>query len=160
MPDILSVILRALSFVMLFQAAGVAIFIAIFGRRLASSHETVRRLGRAAAISAIVLVAGHYVMEAARMAGEMSGMWDPALQGMAWNSPARAALIGRLLGLALIAIGLLGASIRGTVVALGGAVLATGAFTLTGHTSVSVHRETLAQGNAALAIAADPGEKA
>jgi putative copper export protein len=144
MPDILSVILRALSFVMLFQAAGVAIFIAIFGRRLASSHETVRRLGRAAAISAIVLVAGHYAMEAARMAGEMSGMWDPALQGMAWNSPARAALIGRLLGLALIAIGLLGAGVRGTVVALGGAVLATGAFTLTGHTSVSVHRGTLA----------------
>jgi putative copper resistance protein D len=143
-PDVLSVILRALSFVMLFQAAGVAIFIAIFGRRLACSHEVVRRLGRATAIFAAVLVAGHYVMEAARMAGEMSGMWDPALQGVAWNSPARAALIGRLLGLALIAIGLLGASIRGTVVALSGAVLATGTFTLTGHTSVSVHRGALA----------------
>jgi putative copper export protein len=87
-----------------------------------------------------VLVAGHYAMEAARMAGEMSGLWDPALQLMAWNSSARAALIGRLLGLALIAIGLLGTSVRGTLVALGGAVLATGAFTLTGHTSVSVHR--------------------
>jgi putative copper resistance protein D len=144
MPDVLSVILRVLSFVMLFQAAGVAIFIAIFGRRLASSHETVRRLGRATAIFAIVLVAGHHAMEAARMAGEMSGMWDPALQAMAWNSPARAALIGRLLGLALIAIGLLGAGVRGTLVALGGAVLATGAFALTGHTSVSAHRGALA----------------
>jgi putative copper resistance protein D len=143
MPDVLSVILRALSFVMLFQAAGVAIFVAIFGRRLASSGETVRRLGRATAIFAIVLVAGHYAMEAARMAGDMSGMWDPALQGMAWNSPARAALIGRLLGLALIAFGLLGASVRGRIAALGGAVLATGAFTLTGHTSVSVHRGAL-----------------
>jgi putative copper resistance protein D len=144
MLDVLSVILRALSFVMLFQAAGVAIFVAIFGRRLASSGGTVRRLGRTTAIIAAVLVAGHYVMEAARMAGDMSGMWDPALQGMAWNSPLRAALIGRLLGLALIVFGLVGTSVRGASVALGGAVLATGAFTLTGHTSVNAHRGALA----------------
>jgi putative copper resistance protein D len=144
MPDVLSVILRALSFVLLFQAAGVAIFVAIFGRRLASSRGAVRRLGQAAAIAAIVLVAAHYALEAARMAGEMSGMWDATLQGIEWNSPARAALICRLLGLLLIAVGLQGASARGTIVAVGGAVLATGAFTLTGHTSVSVHRGALA----------------
>ena len=78
------------------------------------------------------------------MAGEMSGMWNPALQGMAWNSPARAALICRLLGLLLIAVGLRGAGVRWTILAVGGAVLATGAFTLTGHTSVNPHRAALA----------------
>ena len=144
MPDVISAILRALSFGLLFQAAGVAIFVAIFGNRLSISQVSVRRLGRAAAIAAIVLVAAHYAMEAARMAGEMSGMWDPALQGMAWNSPARAALICRLLGLLLIAVGLREAGVRRTILAVGGAVLATGAFTLTGHTSVSVHRAALA----------------
>jgi copper resistance protein D len=144
MPDVVSVTLRALSFVLLFQAAGVAIYFALFGRRLASSQVSVRRLGQAAAIAAIVLVAAHYALEAARMAGEMSGMWDPRLQGMAWNSPARAALICQLLGLLLIAAGLQGASVRWTIVAVGGAVLATGAFTLTGHTSVNVHRGALA----------------
>ena len=144
MPDVISAILRALSFVLLFQAAGVAIFVAMFGRRLASSLVPVRRLGRAAALAAIVLAAGHYALEAARMAGEMSGMWDPTLQGMAWNSPARAALICRLLGLLLIAVGLRHGSGRWTIVAVGGAVLATGAFTLTGHTSVNVHRTALA----------------
>jgi copper resistance protein D len=144
MPDVISVILRALSFVLLFQAAGVAIFVAIFGRRLASSRRTVHRLGQAAALAAIVSVAAHYALEAARMAGEMSGMWDPALQGMAWNSPARAALICRLLGLLLIAVGLRRANVRGTILAVAGAVLATGAFTLTGHTSVNVHRAALA----------------
>jgi putative copper export protein len=144
MPDVVSVILRALSFVLLFQAAGVAIFVAIFGRRLASSQVSVRRLGQAAAIEAIALVAAHYALEAARMAGEMSGMWDPTLQGMAWNSPARAALICRLLGLLLIAVGLQKASVRWTILAVGGAVLATGAFALTGHTSVNVHRTALA----------------
>jgi putative copper export protein len=144
MPDVVSVILRALSFVLLLQAAGAAIFVAIFGRRLASSRAAVRRLGQAAAIAAIVLVAAHYAMEAARMAGEMSGMWDPALQGMAWNSPARAALICRLLGLLLIAVGLQDAGVRGTILAAVGAVLAAGAFTLAGHTSVNAHRGTLA----------------
>jgi copper resistance protein D len=144
MTDALSVVLRALSFVLLFQAAGAAIFVAIFGRRLASSRATVHRLGQAAALAAIVAVAGHYALEAARMAGEMSGMWDPALQSMAWNSSARAALICRLLGLLLIAVGLRGTGGRWTIVAAGGAALATGAFTLTGHTSVNVHRGALA----------------
>ena len=144
MTDVLSVVLRALSFVLLFQAAGVAIFVALFGGRLASSRGAVRRLGQAAALTAIVLVAAHYALEAARMAGELSGMWDPALQGMVWNSPSRAALVCRLAGLLLIAIGLQVASPRSTIVAVGGAVLATGAFTLTGHTSVNVHRGALA----------------
>jgi hypothetical protein len=46
MPDILSVVLRGLSFVMLFQAAGVA----IFGRRLESSLATIRHLGQVTAV--------------------------------------------------------------------------------------------------------------
>jgi len=142
--DVLSVILRALSFILLFQAAGVAIFVALFGRRLVSSRSAARRLGQAAALVAMVLVAGHYALEAARMAGELSGMWDSALQGMVWHSPGRAALICRLAGLLLIAIGLQGAGPRWTIVAVGGAVLATLAFTLTGHTSVNVHRGALA----------------
>jgi putative copper resistance protein D len=143
-PDVVSVVLRALSFVLLFQAAGVAIFVATFGGRLEGSRDTVRRLGQAAAVAAMALVSGHYALEAARMAGEMSGLWDPTLQGMVWNSPARAALICRLLGLLLIAVGLREASVRWTAVAVVGAMLATGAFTLTGHTSVNGHRAALA----------------
>jgi copper resistance protein D len=144
MTDVLSVTLRALSFVLLFQAAGVAIFVALFGGRLAGSRDAVRRLGQAAALAAIVSVAAHYALEAARMAGELSGMWDPALQAMVWHSPSRAALICRLAGLLLIALGLQVASPRSMIAAVGGAVLATGAFALTGHTSVDVHRGTLA----------------
>jgi len=144
MTDVVSVVLRALSFLLLFQAVGVAIFIALFGRRLESSRGAVRRLGQAAALAAMLLVAGHYALEAARMAGDMSGMWDPALQGMMWHSPSRMALLCRLLGLLLIAVGVQGGSDRWTIVAVGGAVLATAAFTLTGHTSVNVHQGSLA----------------
>jgi copper resistance protein D len=144
MTDVLSVVLRALSFVLLFQAAGVAIFVALFGRRLASSQREVRRLGQTAALAAIVLVVAHYAFEPARMAGELSGMWDPTLQGMLWHSPSGGVLICRLAGLLLIAIGLQVASPRSTIVAVGGAVLAIAAFTLTGHTSVDAHRGALA----------------
>jgi len=144
MPDVLSVILRALSFVLLFQAAGTAIFVALFGRRLASSQIPVLRLGEVSAIAAMVLAAGHYALEAARMAGDMSGLWDPALQEMAWKSPAGAAFICRLFGLLLIAMGLRRSGNRWTILAIGGVVLAAGSFTLMGHTSVHVHRGTLA----------------
>jgi putative copper resistance protein D len=143
-PDILSVILRALSFILLFQAAGIAVYIALFRRRLDRSQHAVRRIGQAAALAGVVLVAGHYALEAARLAGDMSGVWDPTLQEMMWHSPSRAALLCRLLGLLLIAVGLQGGSNRSTIVAVGGAVLVTGAFTLMGHTSVNVHRAALA----------------
>jgi putative copper export protein len=143
MTDVLSVSLRALSFILLFQAAGTAIFVALFGHRLASSRGAVLRLGQGAAIAAMLLAAAHYAVEAARMAGEMSGMWDPTLQGMMWHSPNRAALICRLAGLLLIAVALRGGGPRSTLAAAGGAVLATGAFTLTGHTSVNAHRGAL-----------------
>jgi putative copper export protein len=144
MPDILSVVLRALSFVMLFQAAGIAIFVAIFGRRLESSLATIRHLGQVTAVAGMVLVAAHYVLEAARMTSEMSGMWDPTMQGMVWNSPARTAVLLRLLGLLLIAIGLRAASGRSRTVAVVGAILAILAFTFTGHTSVNARRFELA----------------
>ncbi len=144
LPDVLSVVLRTLSFLLLFQAAGVAIFIAVFGDGLASSHVSIRRLGRAAASAGVVFVGAHFAFEAARMAGEMSGILDPELQGIAWNSPARVALICRLVGLLCIAVGLQAAGVRSMAVAVVGAVLATGAFTLTGHTSVSPHRAALA----------------
>lgn len=142
--DVLSVILQALSFVLLFQAAGVAVFLAFFGRRLADSRSAVRRLGAGAAVAGLVVVAGHYVLEAARMAGELSGMWDASLQGMMWHSSSGAALIFRLVGLALIAIGLQRAQGRASILAALGAVLACLAFTFTGHTSVDAHRGILA----------------
>jgi putative copper resistance protein D len=144
MTDVLSVVLRALSFILLFQAAGAAIFVALFGRRLASARDAVRRLGQASALAAMALVAAHYAFEAARMAGDLSGMWDPTLQGMVWGSPNRAALIWRLAGLLLIVAGLQLGGRQSLIVMLSGAVLATGSFTLMGHTSVNAHRGALA----------------
>ena len=138
--DALSATLRALSFVALFQAAGTAIFIAVFGRALDASKAGVRRVGVASAVFAIALVVSHYALEAARMSGELAGTMDPTQQGMVMHSSASVALTWRLVGLALIGVGLrIGASI-GIPSAVVGATLAVAAFTLVGHTAANPAR--------------------
>jgi putative copper resistance protein D len=105
-PDVLSVAFRAISFTLLLNAAGIPIFIAAFGRLMPSVVPAARQVGWNLAIGALVFVVGHHALEAARMAGEMSGVMDPAMQKMALLSPGGAAFAARVLGLVLVAVGL------------------------------------------------------
>ena len=144
MTDALSAVLRAGSFVFLLQAAGIALFDAIFGRQLACSRTWIRATGQRVALAGLVLVGAHYALEAARMAGELSGMFDTSMQAIVWGTSVRAAWIARTVGLALIAIGLGSTRLTSVALSLVGAALATIAFTLTGHTTVSTYRGELA----------------
>jgi copper resistance protein D len=137
-PDALSVAFRAVSFVLLLNAAGIPIFIATFGHLLRDSIPTIRQLGWQLALGALVFVTLHHALEAARMAGDMSGLMDPAMQGMALRSSEGAAFGLRLVGLALIAVGMRRG--RSSALAVVGSVASCAAFTLTGHTSVSPYR--------------------
>ena len=149
-PDALSAALRAVSFTLLLNAAGIPIFLAAFGRLMPRSLPDVRKLGWALAISAMVFVAAHQALEAARMAGEMNGVLDPAMQKMALESRAGAAFAARMVGLALVAIGLRryaagSANAAGsTVAALLGTLLTIISFTLQGHTTTTLHRAAAA----------------
>jgi putative copper export protein len=140
-PDAVSVACRAVSFVLLLNAAGISIFIAVFGHLLPDSLPAIAKLGWRLAMGALLLVAAHHALEAARMAGEMGGVVDPAMQAMTLRSSEGAAFGLRMVGLVLIAVGL-----RRGVLAIGitGAILATVAFTLTGHTSVTPYRPAAA----------------
>ena len=144
LPDIVSVVLRALSFIALFQAAGAAIFIAGFGRELTHSLAPISRLGRRTAVAALVLVLAHYSLEAARMAGNFSGMSDANLQGMVLHSASAAMVALRALGLLLIAIGLQRSGEWRMVLSVIGATLAVTSFALMGHTTVHSARWILA----------------
>jgi putative copper export protein len=75
------------------------------------------------------------------MAGEMSGVLDPAMQSMALHSSQGTAFVVRMAGLVLIAASL---PLAGPRIALLGSVLAVASFTLTGHTSVNPHRPAAA----------------
>jgi copper resistance protein D len=170
MTDILSVVLRGVGFVLQFQAAGAVFFAAAFGPALTISLSSVRSLTRIAAIAAFFVAAGRYFLEAARMAGDMSGMFDGSLQAMAWNSSTGGAFSVLELGLLLIIAGMQTTSVRltaerffksstvmspgfwlkrlssrgFTIAGVGGAVLVAASFTLTGHTSTSGWRWLLA----------------
>jgi putative copper resistance protein D len=165
-PDVLSVVFRAVSFVLLLNAAGITIFLAVFGHLLPDSLRAITKLGWRLAIGALVFVAGHHALEAARMAGEMSGVVDPAMQAMTLRSAEGAAFALRMGGLALVAVALrrrarsLGhAGAEGArapaasptshgraalAIGITGAVLAAASFTLTGHTSVTPYRPAAA----------------
>lgn len=139
-PDALSAAVRAVSFAFLLNAAGIPIFIAAFGRLVPNSLESITTLGWRLTIAALVFVVAHQLLEGARMTGEMSGVFDPAMQKMALMSPAGAAFAFRVAALLLIAIGLR----RSGALTLLGALLIISSFTLEGHTSTNNHRAAAA----------------
>lgn len=107
-PDILSATLRALGFVAVLQAGGAALFLAVFGGELDTARSRILRLVRISALAGAVLLAGQYLLEPARMAGALSGVFDPQLQGIALRSRAALVVSMRLAGLLLLAWALRG----------------------------------------------------
>jgi putative copper resistance protein D len=142
-PDTLSVILRSASFIALFQAAGMAIFIAMFGRDLEVSRLPLRRLARFSAFGATVFLIGQYALEAARMADDISGIADPSLQLLAMRSASSVVLALRLVGLAFITVNV-GRRDVGTTFSVLGAGLIEVSFLFTGHTAADPMRWALA----------------
>ncbi|HKT71777.1 MAG TPA: CopD family protein [Steroidobacteraceae bacterium] len=142
-PDIVFVACVAVSFVLLLQAAGVAIFIALWGTRLGRTRGVLAAQGRKMALAAIVAAVFSHSLEAVRLAGEWAGWTDISMQEIAWQSPAARALCERVVALGAIAFGLCGNTtangVRRTLAALG-ALLVPGSFFLAGHAMVSSHR--------------------
>ena len=138
--DSFSAVLRAVSYVLQLQAAGVAIFCVLFGRMIPASLLTVRRDGRRLAASAAVFIVCQFALDAGRMSGDWSGVADPALQSLSLRSSSGLACALRLTGMGLLAGGFPGGS--RAVLALGVALTAA-AFPVTGHTSVSPLRPAL-----------------
>ena len=141
--DLSSITLRALGFVALFQAVGLAFFLALFGERLTRLRPELQRIGLIASSAGVLLILMHLALDAPRMAGDFSGLWDDELQRLAWSS-------GSGLSALVQAAGLLGIAIALALSSRGGAWLATccglisiGGFLLTGHTSTHPLRAVL-----------------
>src|SRR5690242_4326273 len=104
--DVASVIVRALSFIAILQAAGVAIFLPVFGAPLAEqTQRALRLLIRRSALIALPLLVLHFVLEPARMGGNFAAVADSDLQGMALHSPMATALAWKLAGVLLLTWG-------------------------------------------------------
>lgn len=134
-PDGLSVALRALSLVALYQAAGAVFFLALMRGEVSRSAAGIRRLACASALLALPLVTVHETLEAARMADDFAGIIDPRMLRLAWFSGNGAAHLAQIVGLGVIAAALAGTTTGGGRLRLAtvGAALAALGLTLTGH---------------------------
>lgn len=144
LTDAVSAFVRALSFIALFQAAGIAIFVAIFGRRLDLALPLIRRVGLVSAVAALLFVSVHYSLEAARMAGALAGAFDLSLQQIVFESPMSAADGMRIAGLVLIAAAINREGTTWTRFGVAGAALTIIGFLFVGHTASRADRGWLA----------------
>jgi len=144
LTDLIAIGLRALEFVAVLQAAGVALFLWLFGGSLERAARPIGALAVSAATAGLVLSIGHALVEPARLAGELSGIFDPSLQGMLLASDAGTTTGVRVLGLAMVAAGSLKPSRFGTLVALMGGTLIAASFSFMGHTASDDRRWLLA----------------
>jgi putative copper resistance protein D len=143
--DALVIALRAISFVALFQAAGAALFLALYEPLTARVvADRLRTVARVAALVALIAAVLHYVFTPARMAGDFGSTFDPALESLLLRSNSGGAQIVRVVGLAILLLSLDRASRLNTYAACGGAALALLSFLLMGHTVIHEQRWILA----------------
>ena len=145
LTDALVIGLRAIVFVALFQAAGAALFLALYERQTAQiAAERLRLVARIAALVALVAAVLHYVLTPARMAGDFGSTFDPSLESLLLRSSSGSAHIVRVVGLAILLLSLDRASRINTWGACAGAALALWSFALMGHTVIHPQRWMLA----------------
>ena len=143
--DALVIGLRAIGFVALFQAAGAALFLGVYGEHIAAApNDKLRVIARVAALIGLVAAVLHYVLTPARMAGDFGRTFDPELESLLLQSSSGAAHIVRVIGLALVLLSLDRANKLNTWAACGGAALALLSFVLMGHTAIHPQRWLLA----------------
>jgi putative copper resistance protein D len=142
--DGLSAALRALGFIALFQATGAAIFLAFFGTLIVRTRLAVRRLAIISALLAIGLLVLQYLLEAARMGGDLASVLDGELQSLALRSSAALALAFRVAGLAALVLALRMKSTASGSLSIVATLIVLAGFTMMGHTESHSPRWLLA----------------
>lgn len=137
--DLTAAALKAFGLFAVLQAAGAAVFVALYGRHCGSSLSRIRSFGFWSSIVAALCVLVVQSLEAGRMAGEFAGVFDASLQSINWSSDAASASLVRVLGCILICVGLR-ASISLELV---GAFIVVSGFAMTGHTASHDYRFVL-----------------
>lgn len=144
MIDATAIGLRALGYLGALQAAGLFVFLTVYRDRIADALPAIRRVARATAVVAFVAVLAEQAVQPARLAGVWSGSADPMLHRIWLESAAGDAAVTRLVGLALVAVGLANPSRLGVGLGVVGAAAVAGAFAVAGHTAAHEARPLLA----------------
>ena len=133
MIDSVVVLVRALSFVAMFQAAGAAVFLSLFGPQLPVAGPRISQLARIITVAAVALVVMHFSLDAA------------GLLRLAWHGAPGRALGLRLGGLLLVMAALVTTGrVTPSLFSAAGTVLLVAAFATLGHTVDHSPRAALA----------------
>jgi putative copper resistance protein D len=135
--DAVAIGMRGAAFVGALQATGLSLFIAAHRTALAENASPLVSLAGSMTLAGLALVLGHQVVEAARLAGDWSGLVDFDIQWGNWHrSPGVSALAGGA-GLAVVYAGCCLEGVLSQTLTVLGALGVVGSFALTGHTTDS-----------------------
>ena len=134
MTDVVAVTLRALSFIAVAQAAGIPLFLWLFGDGLHRAGRAGVVLGRRSAAAGLLLTAAHQIVVPAQLLGSLRGIFDAPLQAALLASDAGTANAMRTLGLAMAAAAGYRPGRAGAAAALVGGTLIVVSFAFMGHT--------------------------
>ncbi|HIN92384.1 MAG TPA: hypothetical protein EYM99_06130 [Alphaproteobacteria bacterium] len=139
-PDTVVLGLRALSFVVVFQAAGTVIFLRLFESQLVLSAEVIRKLGAIAAAAGLLLTVIYHFSVPARLTGTFLGILDPSMQLLLFESNAGVARTVRVAGLCLLLVAFLKIERFSYAAGLIGVMMVVASFALMGHTATHNQR--------------------
>jgi putative copper export protein len=142
--DVLSIALKSLMYLTLFQAAGSVFYLATFGSRLTHSVRGVHDVATTAAISCIALTLLYAGAQAARMSGELSGILDGRLQRLVWHSMEGFSAGLRIFTMTVVCIVVVRRSARIGIVPVACAAAGVLTLVLVGHVSAHAQRWLLA----------------
>ncbi|HEY2809658.1 MAG TPA: CopD family protein [Steroidobacteraceae bacterium] len=137
---------RAGSYLLVLQATGTLIFLALFGRHFggaAGAAGAVARMARRCALGALCVCTLQLLLEPAYMAGEAAGIMDSGLQHLVLHS--RSTLATALRAAAMICVILASARTPPRAVpGIAAVCLTLASFVVIGHTVTAIHRALLA----------------
>ena len=135
MPDtweLSSTLVRSLLYFGVLGSTGLVLVRIVFGRETGRLHLTVVRQATALAVLALIAAGIGFALKAAAMTGALSGMTDPEMLGLLWQTPVGTGSAIRVAGLVLVLLGLRLPGIGLPIAAVGG-LAALWSFTGVGH---------------------------
>jgi putative copper export protein len=140
LADVVVLSLRALGVLAVFHAAGIMLFLSVFGANLERGAELLQRIVRMAAIAGVVITGLEYFLLPARMAGSIAGAFDDSLRTLLAESPIAGAYGARVAGLGLLLLSLEMRDRARLGLGAAGAVVVLASFGLMGHTAIHPYR--------------------
>ncbi len=135
MPDIWELASTLAKFLLclgVLGSTGLVLVRIVFARETHSLRATMVRQATAFAVLALLAACAGFALTGAAMTGMISGMTDPEMLGLLWQTPVGTAFAYRVAGLGLVLLGLRVAGI-GLPIATAGGLVALWSFSRVGH---------------------------